>query len=59
VVEGGRELKKLVAKKELTIQKGSGVSHSMKEGSIIDKLVALEEVAVKIKVNREEDMLRQ
>jgi hypothetical protein len=59
VIDEGAMLKKLAAKKELSIQKGSGVSHSMKEGPIIDKLVALEEVAVKFRLNREEERSRQ
>jgi len=59
LVEGGVKLKQLAAERVLTIQNGSGVSHIMKEGPIIEKLVALEEVAVKVKVTREEEMFCQ
>ena len=48
-------LKKLAAKKVLKIQKGFGVSYTMKEVPIIEKLVAFELVAVKYKVSREEE----
>jgi hypothetical protein len=50
-----KELKRLAAKKVLKIQKGSRVSYYMKEGPIIEKLVALEEASVNYKISREED----
>lgn len=50
-------LKVLAAKRELGIQNIIGVSHSLEEGGIIEKLVHLEEVAVKIKAKMGESRL--
>jgi hypothetical protein len=50
---GGKNFKVLAAKKELVTQKKVGVSHSLKEGGIIDKLVEVEDKAVKLKVSKE------
>jgi hypothetical protein len=47
-------VKELAARKELGIQNKVGVSHSLEEGSTLEKLVFLENVAVKLKVKREE-----
>ena len=49
----GGQSKVLAAKKELVIQKKAGVSHSMKEGGIIDKLMEMEDKAVKLKASKE------
>jgi hypothetical protein len=49
---GGKNFKVLAAKKELVTQKKVGVSHSLKEGGIIDKLVEMEDKAVKLKVSK-------
>jgi hypothetical protein len=48
--ECGPNLKQLAAERVLNIQNGSGVSHILKEGPTLEKLVALEEVAVKVKL---------
>jgi len=48
----GKQLKVLAAKKVLVTQKEAGVSFTMKEGGIIDKLVDLEDKAVKAKTSR-------
>jgi hypothetical protein len=54
-----KSLKVLAAKRVLRIQEEAGVSHTLKEGGIIDKLVELEEVAVKIKDGKEGVRSRQ
>jgi len=54
VAKRGKHLKVLAAKRVLEIQKESGVSFSPSEGGIIEKLVQLEDVAVKAKACREE-----
>jgi hypothetical protein len=50
VVEGSNSK---CAKKVLVTQKEAGVSYTMKEGGIIDKLVDLEDKALKVKTSRE------
>jgi len=59
VDRSGKSLKVLAAKKVLKIQMKSGISSNLKDGTLIDKLVDLEEVAVKLKVSREEVRLNQ
>ena len=49
----GKQLKVSESKKELVTQLEVEVSHSMKEGSILDKLVEMEDKAVKFKVSKE------
>jgi hypothetical protein len=49
----GKKLKVLAAKKFLATQREVGVSFPMKEGGIIEKLVVLEDKAVKIMASRE------
>lgn len=55
----GQQRKVLAATKELVTQKVAGVTHSMKEGRIIDKLVEMEDKAVKLKVSKEGTRLFQ
>jgi len=55
----GRKLKILAAKRVLRTQKQLGVSYPAKEGGIIDKLVHQEELAVKVKAQREEGRVYQ
>jgi hypothetical protein len=43
----------------LNIQNGAGVTHTMNEGLIIEKLVAMEEASVKYKISREEERVCQ
>jgi len=47
-----KQLKVLAAKKELVTQLEAGVSHSMMEGGILDKLVEMEDKAAKFKTNK-------
>jgi hypothetical protein len=55
----GKSLKVLAAKKVLKIQKKAGISSTLKDETMIEKLVDLEEVEVKHKVSREEVRLYQ
>jgi len=48
-----KQLKVLAAKKELVTQSEAGVSHSMMEGGILDKLVDMEDKAVGFKAIKE------